>query len=202
MLNWLVSTVIDWISNKLGAVLADGVMKLGVLLWRSRVAVMLLLGVLLIGVGIYSLTRKQEPQIVYVTVTPTPTSASTPQRSFNRLILQKAVRIPSTVERVAVGDVTGRRVVIKYKSGHWNFCIPEHLISYGEGVRRQWPGLLVPDAPIAGLVGWVGNDDGFEVGQSYDGRPGSGQLYLGINEQRGKYGDNEGTLVVQVEMYE
>ena len=65
----------------------------------------------------------------------------------------------------------------------------------------KYPGTLLESADLASLIGKVG-DSPFALGADFDGAsPGSGVLYLSINDTPDTFDDNEGQLTVQVNKY-
>ena len=55
--------------------------------------------------------------------------------------------------------------------------------------------LLVPNANLSALVGKT-DKEAFFVGNYYEGKMGTGRLYLSINDKPGYFDDNVGSLVV------
>jgi hypothetical protein len=108
------------------------------------------------------------------------------------------VTVPSTQEWYATGiDVTGKSIQIRYVSGSWsNTSDNDSIWDDGKG-NQPWSGLLVPQAPFRSLVGKT-NSGTFYVGKRYSGNPGSGHLYLAMNDVEGTYDDNAGQLTVEV----
>jgi hypothetical protein len=108
----------------------------------------------------------------------------------------KRLEIPAKQKWVDTGlDVTGKRIQIKYESGRWSNGGDRPIFSDGAGNGR-WAGLIVQTAPFRSLVGKT--DSGtFYVGNNYEGSPGSGKLYLSINDTE-NFSDNIGSLFVNI----
>ena len=174
---------------------------------KAGIAVVILLGIIIICLVLYSLFRKPEVQATELISTQATPVTSTQESSDNRQVkfseparvsLKKDITVPANQMWFDTGmDVTGKTVRIEYKSGQWlnikgsNWCD-------GEG-KGPWTGMVVPDAPLASLVGKT--DKGtFYVGNYIEGKMGSGRLYLSMNDKPGTYddGSNSGSLNVTV----
>jgi|SRR5512143_1028531 hypothetical protein len=101
-------------------------------------------------------------------------------------------------------DVTNKSVQIKYDSGKWSndgveshFCDGEGFIPEAQDFRDVIPKLLVPNAPLGALVGRT-NGEPFFVGNLYVEHPGSGHLFLSINDKPESFDDNAGSLRIVV----
>jgi len=101
-------------------------------------------------------------------------------------------------------DVTNRTVQIKYESGTWSndgadqhSCDGEGFIPEAQDFRDVIPKLLVNNAPLGSLVGKTIGEP-FFVGNSYEGHPGAGHLFLSINDKSDSFDDNSGSLKVVV----
>ena len=101
-------------------------------------------------------------------------------------------------------DVTNKTVQIKYESGTWSndgadqhFCDGEGFIPEAQDFRDVIPKLLVTNAPLGSLVGKTTGEP-FFVGNSYEGRPGAGHLFLSINEKPDSFDDNSGSVRIVV----
>src|SRR5215475_3417807 len=105
-------------------------------------------------------------------------------------------------------DVTNKTVQIKYESGTWSndgtdqhFCDGEGFIPEAQDFRDVIPKLLVSNAPLGSLVGKT-NGEPFFVGNSYEGRPGAGHLFLSINDKPDSFDDNSGSVRIVVAFVE
>jgi hypothetical protein len=101
-------------------------------------------------------------------------------------------------------DVTNKTVQIKYESGTWSndgvdqhFCDGEGFIPEAQDFRDVIPKLLVTNAPLGALVGKTSGEP-FFVGNSYEGRPGAGHLFLSINDKPDSFDDNSGSVRIVV----
>jgi hypothetical protein len=101
-------------------------------------------------------------------------------------------------------DVTNKTVQIKYESGTWSddgtaqhSCDGEGLIPEAQDFRDVIPKLLVTNAPLGSLVGKTGGEP-FFVGNSYEGRPGQGHLFLSMNDKPDSFDDNSGSVRIVV----
>lgn len=101
-------------------------------------------------------------------------------------------------------DVTDKGIQIKYDSGKWSndgveshFCDGEGFIPEAQDFRDVIPKLLVPNAPLGALVGKTDGEP-FFVGNLYEEHPGSGHLFLSINDKPESFDDNAGSLRIVV----
>jgi hypothetical protein len=136
--------------------------------------------------------------------TPPVSSVASPTSETHRPTpFTKRISVPANQMWFDTGiDITGKLVRIDYVSGQWRIA-PTAGFNDGNG-RRPFAGqrlLVVPEADLASLVGKT-YDGAFFVGNSYEGRPGSGRLYLGVNDIPGEYSDNNGVLYVSVTLSE
>jgi hypothetical protein len=108
------------------------------------------------------------------------------------------LQVPANVEWFDTGiDITGK-VHIEYESGEWR----NHPNSGTNDGRGRWPfdgksKLIIPSGELSQLIGKV-NSRLFIVGNSYQGSPGVGRLYLSINDLPGHFNDNSGSLRVVI----
>lgn len=118
------------------------------------------------------------------------------------VISSQTFTVPATTPLFSTGlDVTGRTVRIRYMSGRWSNSPGAGAIFTDGNGSGSWAGTVLTSAPFRALVGKT-NNGYFMVGNSYEGQPGSGILYLTQNDTTagGGYGDNQGSLVVTVEI--
>ena len=101
-------------------------------------------------------------------------------------------------------DVTNKTVQINYESGTWSndgteshFCDGEGFIPDAQDFRDVIPKLLVTNAPLGALIGKAGGEP-FFIGNTYQDRPGSGHLYLSINDKPESFDDNAGSIRIVV----
>ncbi len=121
---------------------------------------------------------------------------------LNRHMPAKPVRIdlPATVEWFDTGvDLSAKQPIELTASGQWsNAGAPAR--GPGGFAGYLYPGTIVASSPLAALVGRVGQTT-FTVGERYSGpSPATGRLYLSINDVSGKFGDNQGSLTVTVQL--
>ena len=117
------------------------------------------------------------------------------------------VEVPAGSQWVDTGiDLNGKQIEIKYQSGNWSTDGNEANRTDGEGLmpsKEDWrdviPHLIAPNMPVGALVGKT-NDGPFFVGNTYEGNPGAGRLYLSINEKPTAFADNSGALKVEVKI--
>jgi hypothetical protein len=117
------------------------------------------------------------------------------------------VEVPAGSQWVDTGiDLNGKPIEIKYQSGNWSTDGKDSNLTDGEGqmpTKEDWrdviPHLLVPQMPLGCMVGKT-NETTFFVGNTYEGNPGVGRLYLSINENPAAFADNTGTLKVEVKI--
>lgn len=141
------------------------------------------------AVGVYDPSKDSPPS-------PTPQTSSTP--SFVGNGKEITVTVPATSEMYNTGiNVTGKRIQITYLSGLWSNTSGSGNILTDANGSGSWAGLILPNAPLRSLIGYT--DSGpFAVGNSYSGKPGNGQLSLGMNEVKGGFGDNSKSLQVKI----
>jgi hypothetical protein len=112
---------------------------------------------------------------------------------------------PRTVEVAAnagwvdsgIAVSAGQKLTIS-AAGRWSNSGPP---AQGPGgfAGHLYDGTVLPEAPLAALVGRVG-DAMFLIGERYEGAsPGSGTLELGINDTP-TFDDNQGSLTVTVQV--
>ncbi len=110
----------------------------------------------------------------------------------------KSVDVRANVEWVDTGvDVAEGQSLNISATGQWSNSGPPAVGANGWG---PYDGTVLAGAPIAALIGRVG-DRLFLVGAAWGGRaPAAGRLYLGINDTSGTYGDNQGSLAVIIHL--
>lgn len=145
------------------------------------------IGLALLGLGIYTQFKKS----------PAP---ETPSR---RLLQTKEVEVPAKTMWFDTGlDVTGKYVDIQYLHGEWTSGGEVLKWSDGEGATVGRIGdMIVPSAKIRALVGKT--DDGHFLvgnGRTFSGK--RGKLFLSMNDEEGKFGDNQGALLMRVSLYQ
>ena len=92
----------------------------------------------------------------------------------------------------------GRAIRIR-ASGSWSNSGPPG-VGPGGFAGYLYPGTILASAPLASLVGRVG-ESAFAVGSSFEGAsPADGRLYLAINDTPDSFGDNQGALAVTIEL--
>ena len=114
-------------------------------------------------------------------------------------VLPRTLELPANVEWYDTGIVLEQNQHLSIRaSGHWtNKGSPDQgPLGYAGYV---YPGTIVANASLASLVAKVG-DQTFAVGESFDGQsPGSGNLFLAINDVAGTFDDNSGSLQVTID---
>jgi hypothetical protein len=136
---------------------------------------------------------------IYLAVEPfAPSSANQQSFSNSSPKINRTVTVPSKVMWYDTGiDIPGGATVgIDYKSGRWTNAKGGNYVD-GQGIQFNRRDLILPSYNLASLVGKVGGYT-FFVGNSYNGNPGSGRLYLSLNDVSGTYNDNDGQLEVSV----
>lgn len=120
------------------------------------------------------------------------------------------VKISDTKYRVTISaktelfdtglDVTNKKIRITYIGGQWTNGGTNPVFSDAGG-SGNWSTTVMPTAPFRALVGKT-SQGFFLVGNHYEGKPGSGKLYLTQNDTKegGGYSDNQGSLVVEIEI--
>lgn len=111
------------------------------------------------------------------------------------------IRVPANVEWCDTGINVrrGQRIAISAQ-GRWNYRSEPAFGPAGSGERIDTT--LLPRAPLAALIGRVGNEV-FLVGQGGQSQAASeGRLYLSINDVSGTFGDNSGFMDVYVQFPE
>jgi Tol biopolymer transport system component len=142
-----------------------------------------------------------------VVVEPTPTAAPpTPQPTATAATPTEVNAMTFTVPATQARAVTnlwveaGQTILIEYQSGSWRAGAPPTWPMVGPDGDAQVGSKLtfpVPDAPLASLVGGVGESRPFLVGPRAEFQsPATGVLWLGPNDD--DVTDNEGSLVVRV----
>ena len=124
----------------------------------------------------------------------TPISTSPKNQSETKTITLDAKRMWTDTGL----NVTGKLVRIKYESGQWQNH-PTSGWNKGDGLSpyNEKHRLIVPSGELASLVGKT--DSGvFSVGTFYEGRAGSGRLFLSMNDISGYFNDNSGSLTVTI----
>ncbi len=111
------------------------------------------------------------------------------------------IRVPANVEWCDTGINVrrGQRIAIGAQ-GRWNY---RGEPAFGpDGARERLDTTLFPRAPLAALIGRVG-DQVFLVGQGGQSQAASeGRLFLSINDVSGTFGDNSGFMDVYVQFPE
>ena len=111
------------------------------------------------------------------------------------------IRVPANVEWCDTSIVVrrGQRIAISAE-GRWNYRGQPAFGPAGSGERLDTT--LAPRAPLAALIGRVG-DEVFLIGQGGQSQAASeGRLYLSINDVSGTFGDNAGFMNVYVQFPE
>lgn len=166
---------------------------------RTFALSLLVIGLVLIIVGLLSVMfsgywylKPPDTNTNSVVATPIPTPSEKGKRT-------QMVQVPANVMWYDTNiDVTGKQVTIRYNSGQWrNHPTSGYNDGVGRGPYAEQNTLIVPNAPLSSLVGKT-NGGTFYVGNQYQGKPGNGKLYLGINDKNGRYDDNDGMLTVTV----
>jgi hypothetical protein len=145
-------------------------------------------------------TTANSPQSV-ANVAAVNVKASTPQPTT----LRQEVTVPSTQMWYDTGiDVpAGAPLRVEYRSGQWTNQVGSNMVDgQGKGGFERRDLLIVPSSQLSALVGKVGSNS-FHIGNLYSGTPGSGRLYLSMNDTYDNprnYDDNGGSLRVMVEV--
>jgi hypothetical protein len=166
------------------------------------------IGVLILCVGLYIAFKPNEVPVVQtspVNSVPTPINstiapAKTPQST--PIKITRDLTVPSGVMWYDTGiDVPSDSTLkINYKGGQWTNVVGSNFVDgQGKGGYAQRNLLIVPSSQLSALVAKVGEYK-FHVGNSYSGKPGSGRLYLSLNDIPKTYNDNDGELDVSVEV--
>jgi len=112
--------------------------------------------------------------------------------------LPRAIEVPASASWVDTGiEVTQGAELEITASGQWSNAGPP---AKGPGGFDGYvhPGTVLASAPLAALIGKVG-EEMFAVGERFAGRsPATGRLYLSINDTAGTFGDNQGVLKVTI----
>ncbi len=116
--------------------------------------------------------------------------------------LEKTVNVSALVgwQNTHIVIAKGDRVRIVYVSGKWRTSDdPADFINAG-GAKRTWPQCPFPDAPVGCLLGRIGADHPFVVGNLYEitETDREGELHLRINDGDQSFGDNFGSLKIRV----
>jgi len=93
----------------------------------------------------------------------------------------------------------GEKITIQ-TSGAWKHSEPE--LSYGTG-GTEWmdTNSVLPSAPVGSLIARIGRGQPFEIGtRSTFVVDRAGPLQLSMNDSNGMFGNNEGSLVVQLDL--
>ena len=146
--------------------------------------------------------RKNRWMVFFILAIPILTACFTSCRSGSRGV---TLEVPANKMWFDTGiDVTNKTVQIKYESGTWSndgtdehSCDGEGLIPEGQDFRDVIPKLLVTNAPLGALVGKTFGEP-FFVGNSYEGHPGAGHLFLSINDKPDSFDDNSGSVKILV----
>jgi hypothetical protein len=109
------------------------------------------------------------------------------------------LQVAANVEWVDTGiDVVAGQVLGISASGEWSNA---PRLAVGPQGFKPYEGTVLAGAPVAALIGRLG-DRLFLVGAAWKGEaPGAGRLYLGINDLPGSYRDNQGALSVEVRVH-
>jgi hypothetical protein len=152
---------------------------------RRWLLLLIIIGLALIGLGVYSVRSKPEPPHI------------------PRVVFSKQLEVPANKLWFDTGiDVTGRHVTIKYDKGEWTNGgdNPQWSDGNGAGVSRV-PDLIVPSGKVRELVGQTA-DGHFSVGNFLDFTGKRGKLYLSINDTEWTFKDNQGALMVTISFLE
>ena len=162
------------------------------------------IGVLLLFVGIYLTFNQNQPSIAVNTAVTPVTSPATPVNTVQSTPtkITRDITVPSGTMWFDTGiDVSSDSTVrINYKGGQWTNVVGSNFVDgQGKGGFDRRNLLIVPSSQLCALVAKVG-DYKFHVGNSYNGKPGRGRLYLSLNDIPKTYNDNDGDLDVSVEV--
>ena len=119
-------------------------------------------------------------------------------------VFRTEITVPSTEMwyDTGISVSAGSSVRVEYLSGQWTNVVGSNMVD-GQGKQFDRRDLLiVPTSFLSALVGKVGNNS-FHIGNAYFGKPGSGKLFLSMNDTNdhpGTYADNGGFLRVLVEI--
>ncbi len=106
------------------------------------------------------------------------------------------VTIPATCQFCPTGIQVPRGAKVTIRQAKpaemWEWDQTSGHACNGSGAG-PWPGLVVPNAGLAAVVGQVGNGAPFAA-YGYDGTPGQGELLLGCNDIPGGQGDNKKSI--------
>ncbi len=145
---------------------------------KSLIYVLIVVGILCVGLGLYLVSQKDQP----------PVQASP-------VIKSHTVKVSATSPWTSTGiDTTGKTVTIRRVSGMWN-SVDDNNDQAGEGLG-YYPGTVFPQAKIGELI--AKTDTGMHRVAAQTTIESKGLLFLGMNDILGKYGDNHGELVVEV----
>lgn len=160
---------------------------------------MLGIGFSLLSVGVYLAFNQNQPIAQTSTtntiavsspITPVKNPQPTPAK------ISKNVTVPASVMWFDTGIDVNQTVTIKYLNGKWTNGGDEPIWTDANG-SGSWNGVLMPSASFRELIGKV-NSNVFSVGNSYEGSPGSGRLYLSINDIPSTFWDNKGQVTVNI----
>ena len=142
------------------------------------------------------------PTSIIQQATPAPTIQALVPTSTNIVELQ----FPLEVSVSAVGWVStnieihqGDKVTITYISGQWKAAPDWDLV----GPKGDWRYVMseyrLPSYPLLTLIGRIGDTTPFFVGEGLTfTATTNGELQLGANDIENLYGDNDGSLIVKV----
>jgi tetratricopeptide (TPR) repeat protein len=112
---------------------------------------------------------------------------------------QKNISVPANILWVDTGLTVEKERHLKIQAtGMWSNVGPPSIGPDGFA-NTIYPGTVLATANLGALIARVG-DTMFLVGATFDGpSPASGELFLAINDTPDTYGDNQGSLQVQIQ---
>lgn len=117
-------------------------------------------------------------------------------------VIKRTIEVSATQEwqNTGISVNTGDRVAIRYLSGQWTIFQGFDPMTDGNGqAGRPETCRLMPQANLGSLIGRVGAGAPFSVGNGVTKVSSStGGLQLSINDCPGQFGDNGGSLTVDV----
>jgi len=147
--------------------------------------------------------RRLYPQ--FASIAPAPAAAATsglasPGATDNQPVPQGSVRVPANQQWVPAGVMVkkGQRLVFSATGQVQISPDAAHVATPDGNPAVQTPGVPVPNMPVGGLIGRIGNGAPFPIGSNRQPitMPEDGLLMMGVNDTN--VTDNAGSFVVQI----
>ncbi len=146
--------------------------------------------------------RKQETRASTAAVEASPATVVKATESHEKPTQEKLFSVSSLVgwQDTGIAIAKGDHVFIEYVSGKWRTTNNTADLSDAKGEKNNWAEAPFPDSPVGCLLGRIGVDQPFVVGNLFETKEAerAGKLYLRINDSNQYLHDNDGSLKIQI----